>query len=81
MEDNARQLRELQVIQSLIHRFTRLSTKLAIEIAYSSGYVKMRDIIKFGLVADTICFALIIFIGMPLIKLFLVMNGIAGLDL
>ena len=46
-------------------------------IAYSSGYVRMRDVIKVGLIADTIRFALLIAIGLPLIKWFLAMRGFA----
>jgi len=46
-------------------------------IAYSSGYVKMRDMIKVGVVADVIRFILLIVIGLPLIKWFLAMKGLA----
>ncbi len=53
------------------------STTPAMAIAYSSGYVKMRDMIKVGVVADIIRFILLIVIGLPLIKWFLAMKGIA----
>ena len=46
-------------------------------IAYSSGYVKMRDMIKVGIIADSIRFILLIVIGLPLIKWFLAIKGIA----
>ena len=53
------------------------STTPAMAIAYSSGYVKMKDMIKVGIIADTIRFALLIAIGLPVIKWFLAMKGIA----
>jgi sodium-dependent dicarboxylate transporter 2/3/5 len=53
------------------------STTPAMAIAYSSGYVKMKDMIKVGLIADVIRFAILIAIGLPLIKWFLAMKGIA----
>jgi di/tricarboxylate transporter len=40
----------------------------AMAIAYSSGYIKMRDMIKVGLIADAIRFAILIIIGLPIIK-------------
>jgi di/tricarboxylate transporter len=46
-------------------------------IAYSSGYVRMKDMIKVGLIADVIRFILLILIGLPLIKWFLAVRGFA----
>jgi hypothetical protein len=37
----------------------------------------MKDMIKVGIIADVIRFALLIAIGLPLIKWFLAMKGIA----
>jgi solute carrier family 13 (sodium-dependent dicarboxylate transporter), member 2/3/5 len=51
------------------------STTPAMAIAYSSGYVRMKDMIKVGMIADVIRFILLILIGLPLIKWFLAMRG------
>jgi sodium-dependent dicarboxylate transporter 2/3/5 len=53
------------------------STTPAMAIAYSSGYVKMKDMIKVGIVADVIRFIVLVVIGLPLIKWFMAMRGIA----
>jgi sodium-dependent dicarboxylate transporter 2/3/5 len=53
------------------------STTPAMAIAYSSGYVKMKDMIKVGMIADVIRFALLIVVGLPIIKWFLAMKGLA----
>ena len=53
------------------------STTPAMAIVYSSGYVKMKDMIKVGMIADVIRFVLLIVIGLPLIKWFLAIKGIA----
>ena len=53
------------------------STTPAMAIAYSSGYVKMRDMIKVGMVADIIRFIILITLGPMLVDWFLKMKGIA----
>ena len=53
------------------------STTPAMAIAYGSGYIKMKDMLKVGFIADIIRFAILIAIGLPLIKWFLAMKGIA----
>jgi len=53
------------------------STTPAMAIAYSSGFVKMRDMVKVGLVVDTIRFIVLVIIGLPLIKWFMAIRGIA----
>ncbi|MBS7631125.1 DASS family sodium-coupled anion symporter [Candidatus Bathyarchaeota archaeon] len=46
------------------------STTPAIAIIYSSGYVKMKDLFKVGMVCDTIRFFLLLLIGYPLTQYF-----------
>ncbi len=53
------------------------STTPAMAIAYSSGYVKMRDMIKVGIVTDIIRFIILITLGPMLVDWFLKMKGIA----
>lgn len=52
------------------------STTPAMAIAYSSGYVKMKDMIKVGLVADTIRFIILVTIGPTVIDWFLAFKGL-----
>jgi len=53
------------------------STTPAMAIAYSSGYVKMKDMIKVGIVADIIRFIVLVLVGLPLIKWFMAIRGLA----
>ena len=53
------------------------STTPAMAIAYSSGYVKMRDMVRVGLAADLIRFGLLLLLGPPIINWFLAFKGIA----
>jgi sodium-dependent dicarboxylate transporter 2/3/5 len=53
------------------------STTPAMAIAYSSGYVKMKDMIKVGIVADVIRFIVLVLVGLPLIKWFMAIRGLA----
>jgi di/tricarboxylate transporter len=46
-------------------------------IAYSTGFVKMKDMIKVGVIADVIRFIVLIVVGLPLIKWFMALKGIA----
>jgi sodium-dependent dicarboxylate transporter 2/3/5 len=52
------------------------STTPAMAIAYSSGYVKMRDMVKVGLISDVIRFGLLILLGPPIIDWFLAFKGL-----
>ncbi len=53
------------------------STTPAMAIAYSSGYVRIKDMIKVGMLTDTIRFILLVVVGLPLIKWFLASRGLA----
>jgi sodium-dependent dicarboxylate transporter 2/3/5 len=53
------------------------STTPAMAIAYSTGFVKMKDMIKVGVIADVIRFIVLIVVGLPLIKWFMALKGIA----
>jgi sodium-dependent dicarboxylate transporter 2/3/5 len=52
------------------------STTPAIAIVYSSGYVRMRDLFRVGIVCDVIRFALLLIIGFPLAQYFLSLKGL-----
>jgi sodium-dependent dicarboxylate transporter 2/3/5 len=52
------------------------STTPAMAIAYSSGYVKMKDMVRVGMLSDLIRFGLLILLGPPIIDLFLAFKGI-----
>lgn len=52
------------------------STTPAMAIAYSSGYVKMRDMVKVGLISDVIRFGLLILLGPPIIDWFMAFKGL-----
>ncbi|MBM3291250.1 hypothetical protein FJY84_01070 [Candidatus Bathyarchaeota archaeon] len=52
------------------------STTPAMAIAYSSGFIKMRDMIKVGIFADVIRFIVLIVVGPTLVNWFLSFRGL-----
>ncbi|MBN1683122.1 anion permease [Candidatus Bathyarchaeota archaeon] len=52
------------------------STTPAMAIAYSSGYIKIKDMVKVGLVADIIRFIVLIIVGPTLVNWFLSLRGL-----
>ena len=52
------------------------STTPAMAIAYSSGYVRMREMITVGIISDVVRFAILIIVGPLLIDWFLAWKGI-----
>jgi len=53
------------------------STTPSMAIVYSSGYIRMRDLFKVGIVSDTIRLVILLLIGFPLAKYFLALKGTA----
>ena len=53
------------------------STTPAMAIAYSTGFVKMKDMVRVGVIADIIRFTVLILVGLPLIEWFMALKGLA----